>query len=412
MFNGGTTFNSGLQMPHIVSDSDASSYANNGLTYPDSVSREYPDGASVSTGLPWFPACPAVFPCNASVDKSDPETISSHSPESYTSDTQCSEIQAFSAAPIPNTGPPISDWGYYSSPPNTAIKASSPKLTPDMTGGIAGINFSGLPRAGLDISDPSPTSVAGIQSSNGLGVIYEDNSQYGSDLQPSQNSSPEVSPWFSHGQPHDLVAMPLRPKEPPVSSAPIQSMSGTYQAQLSRNMPRELAAWGELRASVPQQEPSESRFHTRRTMETHDQRKADDEILLDGKRDGLTYKEISKKMHVKCAESTLRGRYRSLTKARKDRVRKPVWHKKDVSQSREFPKIPMLTCEQIELLEVFVMQDLDRIDSNNHQSLSYDQRLAKVQWKKVADSIHANGGTYHFGNSTCKRKWQELSPNS
>jgi hypothetical protein len=56
------------------------------------------------------------------------------------------------------------------------------------------------------------------------------------------------------------------------------------------------------------------------------------------------------------------------------------------------------------------MQDLDRVDMSNHQTLSYDQRLAKVQWKKVADSIRSNGGSYHFGNSTCKRKWQELNP--
>jgi hypothetical protein len=56
------------------------------------------------------------------------------------------------------------------------------------------------------------------------------------------------------------------------------------------------------------------------------------------------------------------------------------------------------------------MQELDRIDSNYHHSLSFDQRLAKVQWKKVANSIRAKGGSYHFGNSTCKRKWQELNP--
>jgi hypothetical protein len=57
----------------------------------------------------------------------------------------------------------------------------------------------------------------------------------------------------------------------------------------------------------------------------------EDRILLEGKRRGLTYKEIKKKMHTNVAESTLRGRYRSLTKARKDRVRKPIWTDNDVS---------------------------------------------------------------------------------
>jgi hypothetical protein len=31
-----------------------------------------------------------------------------------------------------------------------------------------------------------------------------------------------------------------------------------------------------------------------------------------------------------------------------------------------------------------------------------------VAWKRVADYILANGGTYCFGNATCRRKWDEL----
>jgi hypothetical protein len=61
------------------------------------------------------------------------------------------------------------------------------------------------------------------------------------------------------------------------------------------------------------------------------QRADEDKILLEEKQKGLTYKEIRKKMRTLVAESTLRGRYRSLTKERKDRVRKPVWTPKDVS---------------------------------------------------------------------------------
>jgi hypothetical protein len=59
-----------------------------------------------------------------------------------------------------------------------------------------------------------------------------------------------------------------------------------------------------------------------------------------------------------------------------------------------------------------VQQDLDRIDASHYQTLSQEQRLAKVQWKKVADYINDNGGSYHFGNSTCKRKWLELNKDS
>jgi hypothetical protein len=33
---------------------------------------------------------------------------------------------------------------------------------------------------------------------------------------------------------------------------------------------------------------------------------------------------------------------------------------------------------------------------------------AKIPWKQVAEYIANNGGTYHFGNSTCRKKWDEL----
>jgi hypothetical protein len=48
------------------------------------------------------------------------------------------------------------------------------------------------------------------------------------------------------------------------------------------------------------------------------------------KSDGYTYKDIRKKLGRKVAESTLRGRYRSLTKPRSARVRAPKWQEVDV----------------------------------------------------------------------------------
>lgn len=32
----------------------------------------------------------------------------------------------------------------------------------------------------------------------------------------------------------------------------------------------------------------------------------------------------------------------------------------------------------------------------------------KVPWKKVADYISENGGSYHFGNATCKKQWLKI----
>ena len=33
----------------------------------------------------------------------------------------------------------------------------------------------------------------------------------------------------------------------------------------------------------------------------------------------------------------------------------------------------------------------------------------KVAWKKVAEYISEHGGSYQFGNATCKKKWCEIN---
>ncbi len=35
-------------------------------------------------------------------------------------------------------------------------------------------------------------------------------------------------------------------------------------------------------------------------------------------------------------------------------------------------------------------------------------RTAKIPWKRVANYIYRNGGTYLFGNSTCRKRWDSL----
>ena len=59
-------------------------------------------------------------------------------------------------------------------------------------------------------------------------------------------------------------------------------------------------------------------------------RNTEDYFLVTSRRAGMSYKEIRQKGGLQAAESTLRGRFRALTKARKDRVRKPVWTERDV----------------------------------------------------------------------------------
>ncbi|KAE8151087.1 hypothetical protein BDV25DRAFT_101235 [Aspergillus avenaceus] len=87
----------------------------------------------------------------------------------------------------------------------------------------------------------------------------------------------------------------------------------------------------------PQQfTPKLSGNEGRTTLELSDNRFAPylsdrDMFLVQLKRLGHSYKKIKEMGGFQEAESTLRGRYRTLTKLKEDRVRKPQWQEKDVS---------------------------------------------------------------------------------
>jgi hypothetical protein len=35
-------------------------------------------------------------------------------------------------------------------------------------------------------------------------------------------------------------------------------------------------------------------------------------------------------------------------------------------------------------------------------------KCPKIPWKLVGEYVWKNGGSYHFGNATCKKKWAEI----
>ncbi|EJP66723.1 uncharacterized protein BBA_04016 [Beauveria bassiana ARSEF 2860] len=109
---------------------------------------------------------------------------------------------------------------------------------------------------------------------------------------------------------------------------------------------------------------------------------AQNAFLIDARARGMSYKEIRIKGGFTEAESTLRGRHRMLTKDKDSRVRKPEWTETD-----------------IELLRKAV-----RIHTRGNA------RTGKTSWKKVAEYITHNGGSYSFGFATCHNKWKELPP--
>lgn len=84
----------------------------------------------------------------------------------------------------------------------------------------------------------------------------------------------------------------------------------------------------ELKTKFPSQDKREGIQHH---VGEQRRREIGDEFLLRAKKNGMSYKEIRQKGNFWEKESTLRGRYRALTKEKDSRVRKPEWTKSDVS---------------------------------------------------------------------------------
>lgn len=69
-------------------------------------------------------------------------------------------------------------------------------------------------------------------------------------------------------------------------------------------------------------------------------RSAQNALLIECRRKGMSYREIKRIGGFTEAESTLRGRHRMLTKDKENRVRKPEWTENDVSLTRtKYPRI-------------------------------------------------------------------------
>ncbi|KAL4969327.1 uncharacterized protein BDV14DRAFT_196154 [Aspergillus stella-maris] len=81
--------------------------------------------------------------------------------------------------------------------------------------------------------------------------------------------------------------------------------------------------------NIPRNMPSRSGHTSCVSSWTVDAKNA---LLLDYKRRGLSYKDIKRIGGFKEAESTLRGRYRTLTKSKEQRVRRPQWHENDMAK--------------------------------------------------------------------------------
>ncbi|KAK3358014.1 hypothetical protein B0T25DRAFT_175488 [Lasiosphaeria hispida] len=141
-------------------------------------------------------------------------------------------------------------------------------------------------------------------------------------------------------------------------------------------------------------------------------RAAADEYLIRNKKAGWTYKDIRRRGGFIEAESTLRGRYRTLTKSREQRVRKPAWSGKDLHLLEIAVRIlakPTPGCVTVDYPSSGYSAAGPGVGDGYSMPIPMvDLNIAKVPWKQVAEYISGNGGSYRFGNSTCRKRWDKL----
>ncbi|KAH6620385.1 hypothetical protein C7974DRAFT_232457 [Boeremia exigua] len=145
----------------------------------------------------------------------------------------------------------------------------------------------------------------------------------------SQGSSPGLLPWLPPGYMVRQTAAAQGSQRQQSSTLPFDHRPNSFLTSLDCNPGQLQLQWSNT-GNVPAQDHLQTRFMTPLTDVEKAKRAKDDETLLQMKQDGYTYKDIRKALGRKVAESTLRGRYRSLTKPRKDRLRAPKWTETDV----------------------------------------------------------------------------------
>ncbi|KAL2074541.1 hypothetical protein VTL71DRAFT_8319 [Oculimacula yallundae] len=160
------------------------------------------------------------------------------------------------------------------------------------------------------------------------------------------------------------------------ASTPVRNSPPTYYSPT----PESSEAESSQSEEVPQKsrKKSDDPKYPRPSLTDRDAR---DDFLVQSKLAGMSYKDIRRLGKYTEAESTLRGRFRTLTKDKTQRVRKPEWADNDVRLLKQ------------------AVRKLTR---------DFTLSTSKIPWKQVAEYISRHGGTYHFGNATCRKRWDDL----
>ncbi|KAK3495220.1 uncharacterized protein B0T23DRAFT_440972 [Neurospora hispaniola] len=277
------------------------------------------------------------------------------------------------------------------------------------------------------------------------------------EMLPSHPNSPSIA-WAHHqgqGHPHSLPHHhPLMMKPNTIPShhhqqphASLASMSS--QSRRQQPFHHGVHPYHSLPSSSTKRRNQGHQDHV--TDHLKRARAEQDALLVKLRNQGKSYKQIRQIGRFTEAESTLRGRYRTLTKSREQRVRRPEWTDKDLrlleKAVREFAKGPLsvtysnpssssssagppstTTPPTDEAMSITSLVSRDTTSTSTSSTTSPSSSSSsttppaapkttpkgipttttKIPWKQVSHYIFSKGGSYKFGNATVRKRWEEL----
>lgn len=360
--------------------------------------EEYMDGSMWPSPM----RQPALLQAVGAADSSDIETAAaSLSPASIYFSEPSEQGTAYSPSQSREEASGSGTWAEQSSGSPTQIK-----LSPSQSS-LSGFRGQVTYAAGGQMRRAPPSRSAQVDAAPSVGQQYE--TGFGSQVDQYGLSWPSM---LNQSDSNSSLAWQSSVfSQPPYYGASFINTFQQSSPSSGSNARGTVVQSREPRREVHRSTSTQEAIGPPRTPEEESKRNVENRLLVDGKAAGLTYKEIRSRINRRfggdVAESTLRGRHRAMTKQKKDRVRKPTWMPKDVSRPAHL-FLSLADLFQLRLLREVVQQQLDHID-DNPRPIDATSRLNKVSWKKVGEQIVHRGGSYHFGNSTCKKKWLEIT---
>ncbi|KAK3720157.1 hypothetical protein LTR37_003981 [Vermiconidia calcicola] len=273
---------------------------------------------------------------------------------------------------------PVEDW--VMAP--TAYSPSSPSATDSFRSGpYTPISDYGSSSAGPCFEQHYGQNVSGAINNTGY-PPFSRNGSITSQLPVFfPNSFAADAPWYTRTGSSDNT-FPCYAPVPSSTYMDFQSSSHEPDSASPQDIERPVSSQCAHSSSSASSSPAS--FIADDTVAERQQR---NELLVEMRRKGHSYREIKRLGDFKEAESTLRGRVRMLTKEKWERVRKPQWKHRDVTLLRRAVKY-------------YVREDAASPCSR--------RGAKKMPWKKVSEWMHERGSSYFFAPATCAKKWEEL----